>query len=116
MSGLFLFNDFFARTDRSGVKLLQENGFVGREPPEIARFLHSEDRLDRGAVSLCPWSVCFVPPTTTFTNTVNTLLHYPDHQIGDYLGEKDDLNIAVMHAYIDQVSYHPCRSPRRLTG
>ena len=47
---------------------------MGNEVIDVARFLHSEDRLDRGA-------------------------------IGDYLGEKDDFNIAVMHAYIDLVDF-----------
>eukprot|EP00047_Mylnosiga_fluctuans_P017395 m.61019 g.61019 ORF g.61019 m.61019 type:complete len:1672 (-) comp7058_c0_seq2:541-5556(-) len=66
--------ELFNKKPGKGIKLLQDSGFVGSEPKEIARFLHAEDRLDRGA-------------------------------IGDYLGERDDLNIAVMHAYVDQVDF-----------
>jgi hypothetical protein len=34
----------------SGIKMLQDSGFITADPKDVARFLHSEDRLDRGAV------------------------------------------------------------------
>eukprot|EP00053_Salpingoeca_punica_P019678 m.200806 g.200806 ORF g.200806 m.200806 type:complete len:1530 (-) comp17699_c1_seq2:138-4727(-) len=33
-----------------GVKFLQEHGFIGTEPVDVARFFRAEDRLDRAAI------------------------------------------------------------------
>jgi brefeldin A-inhibited guanine nucleotide-exchange protein len=33
-------------------------------------------------------------------------------QIGDFVGERDDFNIAVMHAYVDQVDFSSINKSR----
>ena len=40
----------FGRKAKSGLAFLQENGFVGKEPEDIAQFLLREDRLDKTVV------------------------------------------------------------------
>ncbi|KAK6035374.1 hypothetical protein COOONC_27121 [Cooperia oncophora] len=40
----------FSRKPKQGLSFLQEHGFVGTEPNEIADFLLKEDRLDKTVV------------------------------------------------------------------
>ncbi|GMT28613.1 hypothetical protein PFISCL1PPCAC_19910 [Pristionchus fissidentatus] len=42
--------DLFSRKPNKGLQFLQEHGFVGREPVEIAEFLMKEERLDKTVV------------------------------------------------------------------
>uniref|UniRef100_A0A7E4WE95 SEC7 domain-containing protein n=1 Tax=Panagrellus redivivus TaxID=6233 RepID=A0A7E4WE95_PANRE len=39
--------ELFAKKPKQGLALLQEHGFVGTEPEDIARFYHVEERLDK---------------------------------------------------------------------
>lgn len=60
---------------KNGIKLLIKEGFITSDKPEdIAKFLLSEERLDKA-------------------------------QIGEYLGEGDQKNIDVMHAFVDQMDF-----------
>lgn len=60
---------------KRGIKLLLAEHFIPEDTPEaIARFLLSEERLDKA-------------------------------QIGEYLGDGDDRNIAIMHAFVDCMDF-----------
>ena len=60
---------------KNGIKLLLKEGFISEDTPEaIAKFLISEDRLDKA-------------------------------QIGEYLGEGDQKNIDIMHAFVDTMDF-----------
>lgn len=60
---------------KRGVKAFLAEGFIRNDSPEdIARFLGSNDRLDKAA-------------------------------LGEYLGEGDELNVAIMHAFVDQMEF-----------
>ncbi|KAK0717865.1 hypothetical protein B0T26DRAFT_645818 [Lasiosphaeria miniovina] len=60
---------------KNGIKLLLQGGFIPSDKPEdIARFLRTEDRLDKA-------------------------------QIGEYLGEGDQKNIDIMHAFVDTMDF-----------
>ena len=60
---------------KRGIQLLLSEGFIPSDSPQdIARFLLSEDRLDKA-------------------------------QIGEFLGEGDDHNIAIMHAFVDEMDF-----------
>ena len=67
---LLLFN----KKPKKGLALLQELGFVGASPEDIARFLSKTQGLNK----------------TT---------------IGEYMGEKEDIPIKVMHAYTDALDF-----------
>jgi hypothetical protein len=50
-------------------------------------------------VCVCVWlSLCVMLSFSKLGSQISP-------QIGDFLGEKDDYNIATMHAYIDQVDF-----------
>ncbi|KAK4183415.1 hypothetical protein QBC35DRAFT_456308 [Podospora australis] len=67
--------DAFNYKPKNGIKRLLRDGFIPSDKPEdIARFLMSEDRLDKA-------------------------------QIGEYLGEGDQKNIDVMHAFVDLMDF-----------
>ncbi|KAK4121462.1 hypothetical protein N657DRAFT_647623 [Parathielavia appendiculata] len=60
---------------KHGIKLLIKEGFILSDTPEdIARFLLSEDRLDKA-------------------------------QIGEFLGEGDQKNVDIMHAFVDMMDF-----------
>ncbi|KAK0621787.1 Sec7 domain-containing protein [Bombardia bombarda] len=60
---------------KNGIKLLLKDGFIPSDSPEdIARFLVSEERLDKA-------------------------------QIGEYLGEGEQKNIDIMHAFVDTMDF-----------
>ena len=60
---------------KRGIKALIADGFIPSSSPEdIARFLLTNDRLDKA-------------------------------QLGEYLGEGDDNNIAIMHAFVDSMDF-----------
>ncbi|TQS37726.1 hypothetical protein Golomagni_01789 [Golovinomyces magnicellulatus] len=60
---------------KRGIKLLLAEKFIPSDAPEdIARFLLSEDRLDKA-------------------------------QIGEFLGEGDENNVAIMHAFVDCMDF-----------
>ncbi|KAL2138809.1 hypothetical protein VTI28DRAFT_6215 [Corynascus sepedonium] len=60
---------------KHGIKLLIKEGFIPSDSNEdIARFLLSEDRLDKA-------------------------------QIGEYLGEGDQKNVDIMHAFVDMMDF-----------
>ncbi|KAK3399692.1 hypothetical protein B0T20DRAFT_391258 [Sordaria brevicollis] len=60
---------------KNGIKLLLKEGFIPEDTPEaIAKFLISEERLDKA-------------------------------QIGEYLGEGDQKNIDIMHAFVDTMDF-----------
>lgn len=60
---------------KSGIKLLLAGKFIPHDTPEdIARFLLTEERLDKA-------------------------------QIGEFLGEGDEQNIAIMHAFVDCMDF-----------
>ncbi|KAH8879007.1 Sec7-domain-containing protein [Thozetella sp. PMI_491] len=60
---------------KNGVKLLIKDGFIASDKPEdIAKFLLSEERLDKA-------------------------------QIGEYLGDGDQKNIDIMHAFVDTMDF-----------
>lgn len=42
--------DLFNRKPRRGIQFLQEHGYLGKTPKEIAEFFHNEDRLDKTQV------------------------------------------------------------------
>lgn len=64
---------------KKGIKVLIESGFIKAHTPEdIARFLLSNDRLDKAA-------------------------------IGEYLGEGEPENVAIMHAFVDQMQFEKTR-------
>lgn len=67
---LLLFN----KKPKKGLTLLQELGFVGTSPQEIARFLSKTQGLNKT-------------------------------MIGEYMGEKEDVPIKVMHAYTDALDF-----------
>ncbi|ETN86107.1 Sec7 domain protein [Necator americanus] len=48
--GIMLCGIPFSRKPKQGIAFLQEHGFVGTEPNEIAEFLMKEDRLDKTVV------------------------------------------------------------------
>ena len=65
----------FNQKPKNGVKLLIKDGFIASDrPTDIARFLISEDRLDKA-------------------------------QIGEYLGEGEERNIEIMHAFVDTMEF-----------
>lgn len=60
---------------KRGIKTLLAEGFIDSDSPEdIARFLISNDRLDKA-------------------------------MLGDFLGEGDERNIAIMHAFVDAMDF-----------
>ncbi|PKS05969.1 hypothetical protein jhhlp_007802 [Lomentospora prolificans] len=60
---------------KRGIKLLIQEGFIPSDSPEdIAKFLLTDERLDKA-------------------------------QIGEYLGEGDQKNIEIMHAFVDQMDF-----------
>ena len=60
---------------KRGVKKLKSDGFIKSDSPEdIARFLITNDRLDKAA-------------------------------LGEYLGEGDPQNVAIMHAFVDTMEF-----------
>jgi len=60
---------------KNGIKILLREGFILSDKPEdIAKFLRTEDRLDKA-------------------------------QIGEYLGEGDQKNIDIMHAFVDTMDF-----------
>ncbi|KAK3502226.1 hypothetical protein B0T13DRAFT_523963 [Neurospora crassa] len=60
---------------KNGIKLLLKEGFIPEDTPDaIAKFLISEERLDKA-------------------------------QIGEYLGEGDQKNIDIMHAFVDTMDF-----------
>lgn len=64
---------------KRGIKMLLDGSFIPSDsPPDIARFLLTEDRLDKA-------------------------------QIGEYLGEGDEKNIQVMHAFVDAMDFKKMR-------
>ena len=64
---------------KRGIKALLNDGFIrSNTPDEIARFLLSNERLDKA-------------------------------MIGEYLGEGDPENVAIMHAFVDQMDFAKCR-------
>jgi brefeldin A-inhibited guanine nucleotide-exchange protein len=64
---------------KRGIKALLSEGLIRSDSPEdIARFLISNDRLDKAA-------------------------------LGEYLGEGDETNIAVMHAFVDCMEFRQRR-------
>ncbi|CAI2293890.1 unnamed protein product [Caenorhabditis sp. 36 PRJEB53466] len=64
----------FKEKPKKGLKFLQEKGFVGADPVEVADFMLKEDRLNKT-------------------------------QVGDFLGDSDEFNNKVMHAYIDFLDF-----------
>ncbi|KAG9254316.1 putative guanyl-nucleotide exchange factor [Emericellopsis atlantica] len=64
---------------KKGLKLLLRDGFIPKDTPEdIAKFLLTEDKLDKT-------------------------------QIGEFLGEGDQRNIDIMHAFVDQMAFEKTR-------
>lgn len=64
---------------KRGIKVLIENGFIkDKQPENIARFLLSNDRLDKAA-------------------------------LGEFLGEGDADNIAIMHHFVDLMDFKQSR-------
>lgn len=60
---------------KRGVKALLADGFIrSNTPQDIAKFLYSNDRLDKA-------------------------------MLGEYLGEGDEQNIAIMHAFVDVMDF-----------
>lgn len=60
---------------KRGIKLLIQEGFIPSDKPEdIARFLMTEDRLDKA-------------------------------MIGEFLGEPDQKNVDIMHAFVDMMDF-----------
>jgi brefeldin A-inhibited guanine nucleotide-exchange protein len=60
---------------KRGIKALQAAGFIrGNDPHEIAKFLSSNEKLDKA-------------------------------MLGEYLGEGDEQNVAIMHAFVDQMEF-----------
>ena len=45
-----IFSGRFTSKPKRGVKFLQDKGLIGKTPEEVARFFHSDIRLDRTAV------------------------------------------------------------------
>eukprot|EP01025_Chloroclados_australasicus_P037318 TRINITY_DN3805_c0_g1_i5.p1 TRINITY_DN3805_c0_g1~~TRINITY_DN3805_c0_g1_i5.p1 ORF type:complete len:1288 (-),score=132.71 TRINITY_DN3805_c0_g1_i5:189-4052(-) len=66
---------FLIKNPKKGIKFLQDEGLVGQEPLEVAKFLASNEDLDK----------------TT---------------IGDYLGERYEFNVRVMHEYVDRMDFN----------
>ncbi len=64
----------FNKKPKKGLAMLQQLGFVGRTPEDVARFLSKTQGLNK----------------TT---------------IGEYMGEKEDFAIKVMHAYTDALEF-----------
>lgn len=64
----------FNKKPKKGLGVLQELGFVGTTPEDVARFLSKTQGLNK----------------TT---------------IGEYMGEKEDFAIKVMHAYTDALEF-----------
>lgn len=64
---------------KRGIKALLAEGIIRSDsPPDVARFLISNDRLDKAA-------------------------------LGEYLGEGDETNIAIMHAFVDCMEFRQRR-------
>ncbi|KAK7735518.1 guanine nucleotide exchange protein for ADP-robosylation factor [Cytospora paraplurivora] len=64
---------------KRGIKMLLDGGFIPSDSPQdIARFLLTDDRLDKA-------------------------------QIGEYLGEGDEKNIQIMHAFVDAMDFTKMR-------
>ncbi|KAL5611845.1 hypothetical protein BROUX41_000581 [Berkeleyomyces rouxiae] len=64
---------------KRGIKVLVSEGFINSDSPqEIARFLLSDDRLDKA-------------------------------MIGEFLGEGDQANIDIMHAFVDSMDFNKKR-------
>jgi len=42
--------ELFAKKPEKGLAYLNERGFIGLEPLDIARFFHSEERLDKSVI------------------------------------------------------------------
>uniref|UniRef100_A0A061RZG9 Brefeldin a-inhibited guanine nucleotide-exchange protein 2-like n=1 Tax=Tetraselmis sp. GSL018 TaxID=582737 RepID=A0A061RZG9_9CHLO len=68
--GIALFN----KKPQDGIRFMQEQGMLGKEPHEIAAFLGKTSGLNRT-------------------------------KIGEYLGEREDTALKVMHAYIDAMDF-----------
>ncbi|KAL1848168.1 hypothetical protein VTK73DRAFT_10174 [Phialemonium thermophilum] len=65
----------FNQKPKNGIKLLIKEGFIPSDSPsDIARFLLTEERLDKA-------------------------------QIGEFLGEGDEKNIEIMHAFVDCMDF-----------
>ncbi|KAJ9614212.1 guanine nucleotide exchange protein for ADP-robosylation factor [Cladophialophora chaetospira] len=64
---------------KRGVKALMAEGFIrSNTPQDIAKFLQSNDRLDKA-------------------------------MLGEYLGEGDEQNVAIMHAFVDLMDFNKRR-------
>lgn len=111
----------FNQKPKKGIAYMQEQGLVGPTPDDVAQFLaksqglkcvaEGRERARLFTASPAPDLLVFVPPCLAFAaprpraSLSVGCARCSKTLIGDYLGERDDFNLRVMHAYVDALDF-----------